>query len=212
LGRSRLERGLAGLVSATVVLVDLWLVWRGHTWEPGLRVMPALIALCIYIALARGDQGAVGLRLRPVQGVRFWLLATLVIAGAVGAVIAISVVIIFLSGRTLPLNPTAPHEIWAEFVRMCVVAPLVEETIYRLGFCPGAVSVLGRRWTIAANGLSFGILHVLYHNPGPDNLVSGFFLAWAYLKSGSIFVPVALHGLGNLCVLASRVAAWYWLT
>jgi len=41
--------------------------------------------------------------------------------------------------------------------------------------------------------------------------VGGFIPAWAFLKSESIAVPVLLHGLGNLCVLAAQVAAWYWL-
>ncbi len=42
-------------------------------------------------------------------------------------------------------------------------------------------------------------------------MVGGFFLAWAYLKSESLAVPVLLHGLGNLCALAGQVAAWSWL-
>ena len=47
--------------------------------------------------------------------------------------------------------------------------------------------------------------------PGPDNLIAGFFLAWAFLKSGSIIVPLALHALGNLCALVSWVGMWwYW--
>ena len=50
-----------------------------------------------------------------------------------------------------------------------------------------------------------------YGNPSPENLVGGFFLAWAYLKSDSIIVPVVLHGLGNLAALAGQVATWYWL-
>jgi membrane protease YdiL (CAAX protease family) len=51
---------------------------------------------------------------------------------------------------------------------------------------------------------------VIYCNPSPENLVGGFFLAWAYLKSGGLAVPVLLHGLGNLVALASQVGAWCW--
>jgi len=71
------------------------------------------------------------------------------------------------------------------------------------------VALLGPRGTIVASGLLFGALHVLYGNPGPDNLLAGFLLAWTYLRSGSILVPFALHALGNLGVLASWVALWY---
>ena len=57
----------------------------------------------------------------------------------------------------------------------------------------------------------FGLLHVVYGNPGPDNLVAGFFLAWSFLKSGTIVVPVVLHSLGNACVFVAQVVTWYWL-
>ena len=63
----------------------------------------------------------------------------------------------------------------------------------------------------AAGGLAFGGLLAVYGQPSPENLVGGFVLAWAYLKSGTIYVPVLVHGLGNLCVLAGQVGAWYWL-
>jgi membrane protease YdiL (CAAX protease family) len=92
---------------------------------------------------------------------------------------------------------------------MCILAPAVEEGIYRVGLCCGTVGLLRPGGAIAASGLLFGALHVLYGNPGPDNLVAGFFLAWAFLKSGSILVPLALHAAGNLCVLASWIALWY---
>jgi membrane protease YdiL (CAAX protease family) len=94
---------------------------------------------------------------------------------------------------------------------MCVVAPLVEETTYRLVlFMPLAV-LLGPWKAIAVSGLAFGGLHVVYGIPSPENLVGGFFLAWAYLRSESIAVPLLMHSLGNLCVLVLQVGVWYWL-
>ena len=81
-------------------------------------------------------------------------------------------------------------------------APLLEETIHRLAFCTAAVAVSGRWPTIAASRLLFGALHIFYGNPDPSNMVGGFVLAWSFLKSGSILVPVALHSLGNLGLLA----------
>jgi CAAX protease family protein len=80
-----------------------------------------------------------------------------------------------------------------------------------LGLCTGAVPSLKPRWTILVSGLAFGALHVLYGNPGPDNLIAGFFLGWAYLKSGSVLVPMILHSLGNLIALSAHLGAWYWL-
>jgi uncharacterized protein len=94
---------------------------------------------------------------------------------------------------------------------MVVLAPLKEEAIYRLGVCVPLTPWLGPRAAIAVSGLVFAGLHFAYGNPSPENLVGGFFLAWAYLKSETILVPVLLHGLGNLCVLASQIGYWAWL-
>jgi membrane protease YdiL (CAAX protease family) len=56
----------------------------------------------------------------------------------------------------------------------------------------------------------FAGLHVVTGVASPDNLIAGYILAWAYLKSGSLFIPVTLHALGNLSVLIAEVAAWHW--
>ena len=96
------------------------------------------------------------------------------------------------------------------FVQMCVLSPIFEEATYRFGLCTGLVTVLRPWGTIFVTGMIFGALHILYGNPGPDNLIAGYFLAWAYLKSGTIVVPVVLHSFGNLCTLAMHVATWYW--
>jgi membrane protease YdiL (CAAX protease family) len=71
---------------------------------------------------------------------------------------------------------------------------------------------LPRPWTaVTVSGLAFAALHIVHGNPSPENLVGGFFLAWAYLKSGSIYIPILLHSLGNFVAWAGQVAAWYWL-
>jgi membrane protease YdiL (CAAX protease family) len=196
-------------VAALVVLADFGLVRRGDYSYLGLRATVPLLALVPYLILARGDLDPVGLRVRPLPCVRYWFRATFLIGVAIGTVIVAAVVATKLLGRELPLHPTSPDLFWSEFVRMCILAPTVEEGTYRVGLCCGAVGLLKPAGAIAASGLVFGALHVLYGNPGPDNLVAGFFLAWAYFRSGSILVPMALHALGNLCVLASWIALWY---
>jgi membrane protease YdiL (CAAX protease family) len=94
---------------------------------------------------------------------------------------------------------------------MCVFAPVVEEAIYRLALCVPLAVWLGPWRAIVVSGLAFAGVHLLGGNPSPENLVGGLFLAWAYLKSESIVVPVLLHSLGNLCALAAQVGTWYWL-
>ena len=70
------------------------------------------------------------------------------------------------------------------------------------------VRLIGPWGTIFLSGCAFGALHFLYGNPAPDNFIAGYFLAWAYLKSGSVVVPIVLHSLGNLFVLSSHTVGW----
>jgi len=207
---SRLRVAASTLVAAFVTLADFWLVGRGDDSYDGPRALLPVAGLAAYLVLARSDLPSVGLRLRPSQGLLYWIKATLVIGAAIGSFILVAIAVLHLVGRDFPVYRLDPADAWPTFVRMCVVAPLAEEATYRLGLCTGAVGSLKPWGTIAASGIAFGALHVLYGNPGTDNLIAGFFLAWAYLKSGSILVPIALHSLGNLCVLALWVAAWYW--
>jgi membrane protease YdiL (CAAX protease family) len=211
LGRSRRLGLVCGFVAAAVVLADLGLVWRGFDAYSVPRAVPPLVALAAYLGLARGDRASVGLTIRPIQGFRYWVGATLLIGLAVGSFILATVATLKLLGQQLPIHATPPGEIGPAFVRMCLLAPIYEEATYRLGLCTGATPSLKPWGTVAVGGLAFGGLHVLYGNPGPDNLIAGFFLSWAYLKSGSILVPLVLHSLGNLLALSAHVGAWYWL-
>jgi hypothetical protein len=60
--------------------------------------------------------------------------ATLAIATAIGAIIGIAGLAFVLTGWPLPIFATSPYNILDAFVRMCILAPLVEEATYRLGF------------------------------------------------------------------------------
>ncbi|MDR3618585.1 MAG: type II CAAX endopeptidase family protein [Paludisphaera borealis] len=210
LNDSRLRSVVAGLVAGAVVLADFWLVHRGEANLWRMRAAPPFLALAVYLILARGDRASVGLTLRPIQGLRYWSIATLVIGAAIGAIILLAGASAWLLGLEVPSPSIRPEDAPERLISMCVMAPVVEEATYRLGFCAGAVPVLKPWGTIALSGVVFGLLHVQYGNPAPDNLVAGFFLGWAFFKSGSILVPVALHSLGNLCVLALWLGSWYW--
>jgi membrane protease YdiL (CAAX protease family) len=51
----------------------------------------------------------------------------------------------------------------------------------------------------------FAWLHQLYGHLSPDNALAGLLLTWAYLRSGSLAVPIAPHALGNALVTAFLV-------
>jgi membrane protease YdiL (CAAX protease family) len=198
-------------VATLAVAADLALVHWAHYHELSEgRGTLAVVALAINFWLVGGDVVSVGLT-QPAQGWRRWGWLTLLIGSAVAICIAMGIGILWLLGRDVPVHATAPRDIGVALLRMCVIAPVLEETIYRLAICLPLTISLGPWPAILVSGTVFAILHVVYGNPSPENLVGGFFLAWAFLKSASIAVPVVLHSLGNLCALAAQVAAWYWL-
>ena len=200
----------SSLTAAAVVCADLWLVWSGRTYSIGMRTVPPVVALASYSLLFRGDLTAMGLQFRPIQGLRYWVIATTVIGAAIGAFLLLAVVAALITGYPIRVYEIRPPDLWMMFIQMCVLAPILEEATYRFGLCAGLVPVLRPWGTILVSGMIFGVLHFLYGNPGPDNLIAGYFLAWAYLKSGTIVVPVVLHSLGNLCVVVMHFGTWYW--
>jgi len=202
----------ASAIGILVVAADLALVWWNHYPESiqGRGVL-AVLALAAHLRLVQGDLTSVGLRLTPLQGWWFWGRALLLLGLAVAGCIVVGLGAWVLSGHELPVYATHPGDVGPSFLRMCVFAPVMEEVIYRLALCVPLAVLLGPWGAIGVSGLVFSGLHVVYGNPSPENLVGGFFLAWAYLKSESILVPVLLHSLGNLCALAGQVGMWYWL-
>jgi membrane protease YdiL (CAAX protease family) len=203
---------VASAVGASVVTADLALAWWSHYPEvlEG-RAVLAVVALVAHLRLTDGDLASVGLHGTPSQGWGWWVKVSLWIGLAVAACVVVGLGLWVLSGRDLPIYATPLSDIGRSLLRMCVFAPVIEEVIYRLSLCVPLAVWLGPWRAIVLSGLAFAGLHVAGGNPSPENLVGGLFLAWSYLKSDSIVVPVLLHSLGNLCALAAQVATWYWL-
>jgi CAAX protease family protein len=203
----------ASAIATLVVAADLALVlWGRYSVSTEGRGVLAVLALAANVRLVQGDLTSLGLRLTPLQGWWYWVWVSSLIGLAVAACILVGLGIWLWSGHELLVYTTAPDDLGASFLHMCVFAPVVEETIYRLAVCIPLAVLLGPWMAIAVSGLAFGGLHMAYGNPSPENLVGGFFLAWAYLKSESIVVPMLMHGFGNLVALAGQVGAWYWLS
>jgi uncharacterized protein len=208
---SRQRLAIAAALGAGTVLADLALVRWGY-WDGGMgRGALAVFALAVYVFLVNGDLVSLGLVLVPTGGWRHWARVAMVIGLLVAGFIVVGLGTWIALGRELPLYTVRPSEVGAVFFRACVVAPIIEETTYRLAICIPA-AILLRPWgAVVASGLAFATLHLVYGNPSPENLVGGFFLAWAYLKSGTILVPILFHSAGNLCAVATQIAAWYWV-
>ncbi len=202
--RSALLLGLATVAADFVVVTQ-------QPYSESVRLALAITAFAAVVYLTDGNLQSVGLRASPKQGWRPWIRTTLAIGLIVATCMAVGFGIWRLTGHEIPIHSTPPGNIGPSFLHMCVVAPVLEETIYRVIVCVPLASVLGCGRTIAVNGILFAALHVVYGNPSPENLVGGFFLAWVYLKSETIVLPVLLHCLGNGIVLFAQVAAWYFL-
>lgn len=198
----------AALTGGIAITLDLVLCHTGST-ELLVRAVPALAALGVLLWLSRGDRKNLGIRLHPKQGWRHWFVLS-ALAGAGILSICIACLLAFPSQwQTLATDGQwiADSGVWDRFVFACVETPPVEELLYRVILCASLSSAVGSRATILVSGFVFAALHFVYHNPGPDNAVAGFVLAWAYLKSETVAIPVLMHGFGNLVVIGVQLAA-----
>ena len=206
LGNSRPELA-ARVLAAVVVFLDARLVpdWSrsvGYFFDLQALAPTAVIASLL---LSNGNAAAHGLLPRPHQGWRPWVLFALFAAAVIFVLCVIGAVTYWIMGWSIPI-PKRDLRFWAEDLNfMCVIAPIHEELVYRVLFTVAVLPLLGFYGTVIAGGVLFGLIHVLGGNPGPDNLIAGFFLQWAYMKSGTVLVPLAMHSSGNLIAFSAQV-------
>jgi membrane protease YdiL (CAAX protease family) len=199
---------LATVLAVGAVLIDVLICWYRprhlHACRMALAISGALGLLC----LARGDRASIGLVLHPRKGFGYWRKATALIG--VGLVLFLCLIGVFYRVAHIPPRfVLAPESALRILPGWCLYYPLLEELLYRLVLCAPLVALLGPWYAIAISGVVFGALHCLYGNPAPTNFVAGYVLAWAYIRSESILVPVVWHSLGNAAILMFQVGAWY---
>lgn len=209
IGRTFHNRPYSAIPLAVItVILDFALVYH---YDGEVRACVALVGFALAVYISDNDHNSLGLRASPVQGWLPWVRTSLQIGCIVAVCIIVGLGTWIATGHSLNFHTTNPSHAWSRFVQMCFVAPVVEEVIYRVLACGLIVAFIGHGQTIAINGVLFGLLHVWYGTPSPENLVGGFLLAWAYLKSETILVPLILHGSGNLIALTAQIAAWHLL-
>lgn len=202
----------------SVAVVGYWMVLiaTGRLALLALYTLPAIVVASYgIVALAHRDKESFGFRLSPLQGWLYWAKVTIVL-GAFFLIVIVAFAAVFLGLLHYSIPPSCFYlshssQIWPLFVSMCVIAPTTEEIVFRLALCIPVTTWLGPKTAIAISGIIFAAVHVMGGNPGPDNLLAGFFLAWAFLKSGTLTVPMALHCLGNFCAFAYQVFCFYWI-
>lgn len=168
-----------------------------------------LFSTLVLVWLCDGDLVSLGLRWSPRQGWRIWLRWSWHLLLLIGVALAVGFGVARLVGYEFPIATTPPR--WAawRFVWMCIYAPLLEELLFRFILCTPLARFWGHWITIAISGTLFALVHMVYGAASPENLVAGFFLAWAYLKSESLVVPILLHSGGNFLALVAQLIGWY---
>lgn len=206
IGRAFRDDRRSGAIALVIALALVGLQFQGlvleRSWAAGQGGTHLVLALGVALVLWRlagRDFDTVGLRIRPVPSWRYWLGATAVIGVAVGAVV---VGYLLVTGEHEATSLRGPDvETWMAVIpSACLFAPVFEELVFRLALCSTLVAWIGRWPTVFVSGALFGTVHFVYDNAGPDNFVAGYFFAWAYLRSGSIALPIGLHAAGNLVV------------
>ena len=87
------------------------------------------------------------------------------------------------------------------FLAMAILAPVGEELLFRKTFLPGLVKNYGETTGILWSAFFFAVFHL---NPwqGLTAFCIGIFLAWIYLRTQNIWVPIFLHFFNNSLAFA----------
>ncbi len=199
----------AVLIGVGAVAFDLF--QQGSTAFSVQRLGLGLAVVIFLATLPKDGRNSAGLRLDARPSWRFWPRWICILGGIVLAGSMALCGVLWWSDSLPELDRTFTSE--SEMLRSlwlgCLWAPIEEEMLYRVALCAPLAAWLGPRITILIGGLTFACLHYAYGNLGPNHLFAGLVMTWAYLRSGTILLPILLHSLGNLAVWLMQVALFY---
>ncbi len=167
------------------------------------------LASCVLIARAtRWDRRSLGLTLFPVSGIRYWVRVG-ILGGLSILAVVLTTVAIARAGGPDPFGLRAAHvhpPTFVATVEMLVLSPVFEELLYRLVLST-ALAGVAKPWIAVGGGaVVFTWAHWTGGALGPDNLLAGVFFGWVYLRSGTIWIPIVFHSIGNLGALLLSAA------
>lgn len=134
---------------------------------------------------------------RPLTG-RDWVS---LIPWSIGAILlsflALWITSLFWAGESTKADNIESAGFILSMIMVSLIAPIVEETAFR-GVIYGYLrSRFGVTTGIVLSGLLFGFAHAPSWEIVPNASVMGFLFAFAYERSGSLWIPIMLHGLLN---------------
>ncbi len=86
-------------------------------------------------------------------------------------------------------------------IAFCVQPAIVEELFFRYLALDSLRTVMSPAAAVFLSSLMFGLAHVGVPLSIPILCVVGMALAWARVASGSLILPMVMHGLHNFCVI-----------
>jgi membrane protease YdiL (CAAX protease family) len=207
------RKAVFAAASATcIVIADFLLIlfFKNHYSIHVYRAVLTVVSVVIMWVLAGFDYRSIGFTFRLQHGICYWIKST----------VFVSIILLLLSGSLLLIShlanlpfPSRPLGFAMRgLFQICVRYPIQEELLYRLVLCAPLLGLIGSRGIIIVSGVTFAAVHFASGNANPGNFVAGYFLAWAYVKSGSIAVPIAWHSLGNFFGLVNPVINYYLLS
>jgi membrane protease YdiL (CAAX protease family) len=226
--------GVAATASVVTALVTSKIAYAvAPLWaaDPN-RLVPLIIAevyLCIIVALLavlgrgrEGRQARLGLfptRLRSFGlGLGVWLgayvtAAVFYVASApVGGSLTTALEVLWAVGSdNRRLYEASLGIVMVILLRVCVLTPFAEELLFRGALFSWVRSHLSAPWTIAITGVAFGAIHQV---PAflPLAVIVGLGAGWIREKTGSTWVPIAIHAIQNVTVVLASLAVTGWDT
>ena len=136
-------------------------------------------------------------------GYNWWPIVLMGIAGVAYAVGAITVVMLPLAQLNSELvaellSMSLPGSPLSLFIELVILAPLMEETIFRGLLFSRLTEKWGMTKAMIVSSLAFGLLHM---DP-IGSFVFGIVTCVLYVRTRTLLVPMALHALHNLIVWA----------
>ena len=194
------------VIGADLLILRLNLQEISLFLEYGVRAAVALAALFLLLLSRRASPSDFGLTMTGWRGdVRLMSRMGVIVLGVYAALV--SALVISIRSGWIDMDLVERHRDFrdmAEFrsfvLSALVCAPIVEELVYRGFAIPALAAGFGRRGAIFLSGPVFYLLHLAYGKP-PELVhytIAGWILAWAYVRTGRLWVPIALHALGNL--------------
>lgn len=178
--------------------------------HPSAILLPVLAGLIIYFRFTPGFKFRDLIRLRISRNM--WLKNGLIVL-LIGIVLMFGV-IIFDRDNLFNL-PRGNFWVW---ILLCLFYPVfsayIQEVIYRTFLFRRYKKLFVRKSSlILASGISFSFVHIVYYSPVSIilTLVAGLYLAYVYVKTGSVMFTAILHGLYGILVFTIGLGQYFWL-